>query len=105
MENIETPARYPSPIDSAALRALFDNLSDWPGLAALLTESQVAETGPTAAEVAALQLDAAIRAAKMDDWRGNRFKERKVRNAIKSVLLDNDLVDRLFEIVKAQHEY
>ena len=97
--------RYPSPIDSVALRALFDNLRDRPGLAALLTESQVAETGPTAAEVAALQLDAAIRAAKMDDWRGNRFKERKVRNAIKSVLLDNDLVDRLFEIVKAQHEY
>ena len=98
-------ARYPLAIDRAALRALFDNLRDWPGLAALLTESQVAETGPTAAEVAALQLDAAIRAAKMDDWRGNRFKERKVRNAIKSVLLDNDLVDRLFEIVKAQHEY
>ena len=98
-------ARYPSAIDSAVLRALFDNLRDWPGLASLLAESQVAETGPTAAEVAALRLDAAIRAAKMDDWRGNRFKERKVRNAIKSVLLDDDLVDRLFEIVKAQHEY
>ena len=98
-------ARYPPAIDSAALGAMFDNLRDWPGLASLLAESQVAETGPTAAEIAALRLDAAIRAAKMDDWRGNRFKERKVRNAIKSVLLDDDLVDRLFEIVKAQHEY
>ena len=98
-------ARYPHTIDSAALRALFDNLRDWPGLASLLAESYVAESGPTAAEIAALRLDAAIRSAKMDDWRGNRFKERKVRNAIKSVLLDDDLVDRLFEIVKAQHEY
>ena len=76
-----------------------------PELASLLAESHVAETGPTAAEVAALRLDAAIRAAKMDDWRGNRFKERKVRNAIKSVLIDDNLVDQLFEIVKAQHEY
>ena len=98
-------ARYPPTIDSAALRALFDNLRDWPGLASLLAESHVAESGPTAAEIAALRLDSAIRSAKMDDWRGNRFKERKVRNAIKSVLLDDALVDRLFEIVKAQHEY
>ena len=98
-------ARYPRAINSVALRALFDNLRDLPELASLLAKSHVAETGPTAAEVAALRLDAAIRAAKMDDWRGNRFKERKVRNAIKSVLLDNKLVDQLFEIVKAQHEY
>ena len=98
-------ARYPPAIDSAVLRALFDNLLDWPELASLLVDSHVADTATTAAEVAALRLDAAIRAARMDDWRGNRFKERKVRNAIKSVLLDGDLVNRLFEIVKAQHEY
>ena len=97
--------RYPPAIDSAALRALFDNLLDWPELASLLVDSHVADTATTAAEVAALRLDAAIRAARMDDWRGNRFKERKVRNGIKSVLLDEDLVNRLFEIVKAQHEY
>ena len=44
-----------------------------------------------------MRVDAAIRTAKKDDWRGNRFKEREVRNAIKSVLPDDDLVDRLFE--------
>ena len=97
--------RYPRAIDSAALRALFDNLHDWPGLASLLVESHVGDTATTAAEVAALRLNAAIRAARMDDWRGNHFKERKVRNAIRSVLLDDALVDRLLEIVKAQHDY
>ena len=43
---------------------------------------------------------------KKADWRGNRFKEREVRNAIEAVLGDDDaLVDRIFEIVKAQRDY
>ena len=99
-------ARYPLVINSPARRALFDNLRDWPGLASLLAQSHIADTGgATAAETAALRVDAAIRTAKKDDWRGNRFKEREVRNAIKSVLPDDDLADRLFEIVNAQHDY
>ena len=36
-------------------------------------------------EQLALALDRAIRQVKKADWRGNRFKEREVRNAIKSV--------------------
>ena len=99
-------ARYPLAINSPARRALFDNLRDWPGLASLLAQSHIADTGgATETEIAALRVDAAIRTAKKDDWRGNRFKEREVRNAIKSVLPDDDLVDRMFEIVKAQHDY
>ena len=54
----------------------------------------------------ALALDRAIRAVKKADWRGNRFKEREVRNAIDAKLgADEVLVDRVFEIVKAQREY
>lgn len=40
----------------------------------------------------------------MADFRGHPMKEKKIRNAIKNVLPDNDLVDQLFEIVKAQRE-
>ena len=98
-------SRYPLAINSPARRALFDNLRNRPGLASLLAQSYVADTGTTAAETAARRVDAAIRAAKKDNWRGNRFKEREVHNAIKNVLPDDDLVDRLFEIVKAQHDY
>lgn len=106
-KRVNTPDsdRYPPGIDSAALRALFDNLRDVPDLASLLAESRIADTSAEAAETAALKIDAAIRAKRKDNWRGNRFKEREVRNAIKSVVSDNSLVDRLFEIVKARHDY
>ena len=48
----------------------------------------------------------AIRQVKKADWRGNRFKEREVRNAVHSVL-DGDaaLIERVFEIVKNQRAY
>ena len=54
----------------------------------------------------ALALDRAIRRVKKADWRGNRFKEREVRNAIQSEIGKNeDLVSTIFEIVKAQSDY
>jgi type I restriction enzyme R subunit len=58
------------------------------------------------AEDAAIAIDEAILGVKKDAWRGNRFKEIEVRNAVRSVLGDADeLVDEIFEIVKAQREY
>ena len=57
-------------------------------------------------EAKALNLDRAIRDVKKADWRGNKFKEREVRNAIRSELGDDEsLVDAIFEIVKAQSGY
>ena len=50
-------------------------------------------------------MDAAIRKVKKAEFRGNKFKEKEVRNAIKKVLQDDNLVDRIFEIVKAQRDY
>jgi type I restriction enzyme, R subunit len=77
---------YPAGITSAPQRALYDNLG------------QDAEL--------ALRLDTAIRATKRDDWRGNRFKEKEVRNAIADALDGASAsVDEVFEIVKAQREY
>ena len=86
----ETQSSYPSSINSVALRSLYDNLD---GTA-------------VSQEERALALDLAIRRVKKADWRGNRFKEREVRNAIKSALGDDvSLVDTIFDIVKAQSEY
>ena len=56
-------------------------------------------------EAKALALDRAIRGVKKADWRGNRFKEREVRNAIKSELDDEGVINTIFEIVKAQSDY
>ena len=100
-------ADYPPRINSDALRSLFDNLGDAP----------VAER-----EEKALALDAAIRAAIRDDWRGNMFKEREIRQAMVAVLegnavdinIDADIdvdadtdadVDALFKIVESQSDY
>ena len=92
----EAVSTYPSSINSGALRALYDNLE---GVA-------VAETATDGREGQALVLDRAIRGIKKADWRGNRFKEREVRNAVKAELRDNDaLVDTVFKIVKAQRDY
>ena len=98
--------RYPPAINSPARRALYDNLKDVPGLEALMqTPNRVADPSDDSAGTTALAVDDAVRAVKKADWRGNRFKEREVRRAIKGVLRDDTLVDKVFEIVKAQHAY
>ncbi len=82
----ETQSSYPASINSPARRALFDNLEQ--------------------KEELAVQVDTAIQNVKKAGWRGNRFKEREVRIAIKSVLGNDDgLVDAIFEIVKNQRGY
>ncbi|HDL89635.1 MAG TPA: hypothetical protein ENG14_01885 [Thermodesulforhabdus norvegica] len=103
----ETGSSYPEVINRPALRALYDNLE-------LVATREVKEAqanwgerpGVDTRAERALALDQAIRSIKKDDWRGNKFKEREVRSAIRSVLGDNsELVDRIFEIVKNQREY
>ena len=81
----ETTTSYPTAINSAAKRALFDNLGEDESLA--------------------LTIDAAIRATKKDEWRGNRVKEKEVRNAIKAHITDPALVAVIFDLVRNQHEY
>jgi len=79
-------AAYPASLDTSGKRALFDNLEN--------------------DEAKALAIDQAVRGARQDDWRGNTFKVRKVRLAVKAVLDgDEGLTDRVLELVKNQHEY
>jgi len=77
--------KYPAAVNSAAKRALFDNLDEDEGLA--------------------LAIDAAIRATKKDDWRNNPIKRKEVRIAIKAVIADPALIDMIFELAQNQHEY
>ncbi len=99
----ETHASYPLEINSAARQALFDNLTQEPPM-----EPYGAGTEPAVdvRQAKALALDRAIRQVKKADWRGNKFKEREVRNVIRSELGDDEgLVDEIFKIVKSQHDY
>ncbi len=81
----ETQSSYPATMNTAARRALFDNLDQ--------------------DEELAVQVDTAIRNVMKAGWRGIRIKEREVRIAIKSALGDDSLVDTIFEIVKNQRDY
>jgi type I restriction enzyme R subunit len=99
----ESGSTYPSGIESPPLRALYDNLD---GVGVLLGREGSAEAYGDARQEKAIAIDRAIRDVKKADWRGNRFKEREIRNAIRAEVDGDDaLADELFEIVKAQREY
>jgi type I restriction enzyme R subunit len=76
---------YPTTINTDAKRALYDNLDSNESLANAI--------------------DAEIRRVKKDDFRGNKFKEREVRNAIRAHLRDPAQVDLIFDLMRNQHEY
>lgn len=82
----ETESSYPIAVNTGARRALYDNLDR--------------------DEHLAVRVDEAIRNIKKAGWRGNRFKEREVRLAIKGVLGSNEsLVNAIFKIAENQREY
>ncbi|MDH6149333.1 MULTISPECIES: type I restriction endonuclease subunit R [Paraburkholderia] len=77
---------YPASLKTTAQKALYDNLSKDENLA--------------------LNVDHAILVARQDDWRSNTMKTRKLRNAIKFVLGDEDArVDAILDLAKNQHGY
>lgn len=78
-------AQYPQSLNSSGTRALYDNLNQ--------------------DEALALKIDDIIRKTKKDGWRGNKIKEREVKNAIKQHLHSPEDLERIFEIVKSQSEY
>ena len=101
---------YPPSIrGSMAKRAIYDNLE-----------------GFEMREELTNAIDNAIRRIKKDDWRGNKIKERQIKNAIAKVIdeflfkqsnlikieeetgsygEEKNIVDKIFEIVKKQDEY
>jgi type I restriction enzyme R subunit len=78
----ETGGSYPKSLNTKAKRALFDNLDG--------------------NETLAKQINAAIIDIKKDGWRGNKIKEREIRNVIKQFLPGDAALDRIFELVKNQ---
>ena len=69
---------------TAGLRALYDNIGD---------------------EDLAVSVHEDVVAYKPDSWRGHKIKERKVRNLIKKHISNEDLLEKIFEIVVKQREY
>lgn len=77
---------YPHSINSAAKRALYDNLDK--------------------NEALAISIDTAVRYTKKADWIGDRFKEREIANVIREETATYDVDPaEVFELVKNQQEY
>ncbi len=85
-DSAEPPSSgYPLSINRPALRALYDNLER--------------------DEALALLIDEAVRRVRKDGWRGNRIKEREVRNAIEALIPDTDRLNLIFGVVVNQDGY
>lgn len=84
-KNPAAGATYPAAMNTAAKRALYDNLGE--------------------NEALATAIDIEIRKTKKDDWRSNKVKGKEVRNAIRAHLSDPAQVELIFDLVRNQHEY
>jgi type I restriction enzyme R subunit len=78
-------AETPEKLDTPGRRALWNNLGD--------------------NEALALEIDAAVKRVRPDDWRGVDAKERVIKKALYDILNDVGEVERLFLVIKAQSEY
>ncbi|GAB6126276.1 type I restriction endonuclease subunit R [Humidesulfovibrio idahonensis] len=76
---------YPPTVKTAAQRALYNNLGR--------------------DEAQSLATHAAIMAKIQDDWWNHSGKTKRVRNAIRSILEDEELTDQILELAKHQNDY
>ena len=82
----ESNESYPKSLNTAAKRALYDNLGKDENLA--------------------LRIDKAVKTTKKDDFRGHKFKEREIELAIRDILNKSNFDSKqIFELVKNQSEY
>lgn len=84
VDNPNTGGAYPSSLNTAAKRALYDNLGK--------------------DETTAVELDYAIRHTKKDNWRGNIVKEREVKYVVGNHV-PADQVDSIFDLIYNQPDY
>ncbi len=91
---------------SPGLRALYHNLKQDGKLVLAIAETPDVYVVPgDPVLILAQQIDAAVKQARPDDWRGVETRERVIKQALYGILKDTVEVERLFLIVKAQKEY
>ena len=104
----EGGASYPESIKTKALRAIYDNLSEEVPAATLgesgLDSGSDGDADPR--EAVALAVDEAVREARMEGWRDNPIKEKRIQRAIRDALGPfREQVNALFQVVSNQSEY
>ena len=95
--------------NSPALRALYNNLKkagETPALADRVAEApEEYEVSSDQVLKKAMEIDAAVKQARPDEWRGVQAREQVIKAALYACLQDEDEVERIFLIIKAQGEY
>jgi len=96
----------PTQLDTPGKRALYNNL--------MQTVQGNFATGENrgdyhvisdAALLRALEIDAAVKKVRPDDWRGHQPREQMIKGELYKILKDVDDVERIFKIIFQQHEY
>jgi type I restriction enzyme R subunit len=87
-------------------RALFDNLLlDGDGTELVIADDGTLSPLQERKLQLALMIDTEIKQARMSDWRGNKPREQRIREALFKILKDESEVERLFQIIYQQTEY
>lgn len=94
----------PTQLKTKGQLALYNNLKDSPSAATAQEPAGALQPGEAALD-RALQLDAAIKRERPDNWRGVVAKEQMVKQAMFNVLKNVDEVNRLYPIVFGHPEY
>ena len=84
-------------------RALYNNLKQTSKQVAEDAGEYIVDRDPILALT--LEIDAAVKQARPDGWRGVRAREQVVKGALYGVLKDQDEVERIFKIIFQQREY
>jgi len=92
----------PDALDTPGNRALYNNLQSAAGV--VKERGAYSASGNPALDLA-LRIDAAVKQARPDDWRGVQARERVIKNALYQIIPDKAEVERLLLILKAQKEY
>lgn len=91
----------PETLDTPGKRALYNNLK-------VESASLADERGKYVIDPSltlALKIDETVKEVRPDDWRGFEPRERVIKHALYNILQDEDEVERIFLIIKAQREY
>jgi type I restriction enzyme R subunit len=96
----------PTQLDTPGKRALYNNLMKPAQDGSKMSdEAGVYEVDSQAALTRALEIDAAVKKARHDDWRGVQPRELTIKRALYDILKDYDEVERIFKIIFQQYEY
>ena len=96
----------PTQLDTPGKRALYNNLmKPVQDGSKMSDEAGVYEVDSQTALTRALEIDAAVKKARHDDWRGVQPRELTIKQALYGILKDVDEVERIFKIIFQQHEY